>query len=134
MRYFEWNYITREVVEYERVGECNCCGDCCRAVVSFVAGASKPEEWRVSSEHTDEAGIWAEASPEAAPRYLIKMTSVEWPEDYVGCRALNADNKCDNHLSKLSICAYWPFHPAHVAPFSRCSYSFKEVARWPIEH
>ena len=133
MRYFEWNYDTHEVVEYERAGECNCCGDCCRAVVHFVACTSKPEGWRASGETTDRLGVWAEASPDGAPRYLIKLTKVEWPEGHVGCAGLDVNNKCSGHATKISICAYWPFHPSHVTPFPHCSYLFKEVARWPID-
>ena len=32
-RYLGWDYDAHEVIEYERQGECNKYGDCCRATI-----------------------------------------------------------------------------------------------------
>src|SRR5258708_38098563 len=38
-RFYEWNYDEGVVILYERLGECNGCGDCCLAAIQFtVAG------------------------------------------------------------------------------------------------
>ena len=42
-RFFEWNYDDGIVIAYERLGECNGCGDCCRAEIRFnVTGELTP--------------------------------------------------------------------------------------------
>lgn len=35
MRYFEFDIDSHTVTEYERIGECNGCGACCRELVEF---------------------------------------------------------------------------------------------------
>ena len=133
IRYFEWNYDTRQVIEYEREGDCNRCGECCKAVVRFTYSGTKPESRRDDSPNTDKSGLWAEVNIEGRPRYMVKLIEIDTAEEH-RCPKLSPDGgACMMHLEKARICSEWPFHPSHVTPFPHCSYSFREVARWPIE-
>src|SRR5712691_7519931 len=65
-QFYEWNYDEGVVILYERLGECNGCGDCCMAAIQFaVAGrlthGSKPwEQHGNGGSDTTASGVWSE--------------------------------------------------------------------------
>lgn len=139
-QYYEWDYTTRTVIQYERQGECNGCGACCKAHIEFrtsirpdlppnvrMEGDPEPRE---GGAYTTGKGIWSEVRLPDGRRRFFEVYEIK--PDTGRCSQLGEDNKCTMHLSKLLICSGWPFAPSQVAPFPECSYSFVEVGRWNI--
>lgn len=133
LRYYRWDFDNREMVQYERQGECNGCGACCRALISFrVAGNLKDVDPRdLSYEGAVHVGVWAEVTDGIRRRLF---TVQEITPEVKRCSALSEDNKCTVHnLDKPRICEVWPVTPDQVTPFPECSYSFTEIGRWKLE-
>ena len=135
MRFFEWNYNSNHVVEYERLGECNGCGDCCVALIRFfVLGKIKgqPNEWQIAANGgvaTSGHGVWLEVWIGSHRRFFQMM---EIKPESMQCVHFTEDRKCDIHFTKPLLHKVWPLAPSQVTPFERCSYSFREIARRPI--
>ena len=141
-RYLEWDCDRQVVIEYRREGECNGCGDCCRAMICMAAprianviGADALQESaRNGLQAINGIGIWNELNA-AGDRRFFRFTEIDVSEKTMqghACAWL-ADNKCTEHHQKVRVCWGWPFAPSHVAPFPRCSYKFLEIGRWPME-
>lgn len=123
-RYTEWDYDTRTQTEYERHGECNGCGDCCRVTITYT---------RVSpqSETTTGEGIWQEVD-KSGERIFRKLLSTTF--NGAICPELSKDNRCSCHgADKPTICQLWPVAPRDIEPFPRCGYSFVKIGEWPIQ-
>ncbi len=143
-RFFEWDYAQGVVILYERLGECNSCGDCCMAAIRFaVAGrlAAGNTPWAVvgnGGPDTDGHGIWSEVSVsesamnqgDSGQRRFFKITDVT--PGSAPCEQLTEDKRCKIHDTKPLFHKSWPMSPRQVTPFERCSYAFRELARWPI--
>ena len=123
-RYLGWDYESHEVIEYERRGECNECGDCCRATITLRGK---------NGDITDHEGTWSEVTRDNfKDRFFLRMLWVEQLNE--PCCQLR-DNKCaiqDLKQSQQRICAEWPTHPSQVEPFPNCSYSFVEISWEPF--
>ena len=63
-RYFEWNYFNNTWREFERLGSCNRCGDCCRARIEYYVPGLPPQARKGESSHmgtgTNQQGVWYE--------------------------------------------------------------------------
>jgi hypothetical protein len=134
-RFYEWNYDEGVVILYERIGECNGCGDCCLAAIQFtVAGrlnkGERPwEEYGNGGSDTTGHDIWSEARVGDERRFFrIVDTQLNGGR----CRHLTEDMRCDIHFTKPLFHKSWPMSPRQVTPFERCSYTFRELARWPL--
>src|SRR5258708_38281316 len=46
-RFFKWDFDNKEVIEYERIGECNGCGQCCAARIAYKVGTKRTGEWEL---------------------------------------------------------------------------------------
>lgn len=131
MRFYKWDYTKDEATEFERLGDCNGCGACCKAVIAFVvSGRVKDKDARNLGDSTDGEGIWAEVQKDKKRRYF-QVTSVQ-ETDKVNCSKLGENNQCTVHSGKPVLCEVWPVIPEQVTPFPECSYSFKEVRKWTI--
>lgn len=129
-----WDYPAGEVIEYEREGECNRCGDCCRALISFKVQQETAAKLngRWFGQTTTGRGKWAEAEGDGR-RYFISEAEVIFPVDAdMVCPKLATDSTCMVRAYRPTICRAWPMVPDHLKPFERCSYTFREVGRWPI--
>ncbi|HLY26069.1 MAG TPA: hypothetical protein VKQ72_07005 [Aggregatilineales bacterium] len=134
-RFFEWDYEQGVVILYERLGECNGCGDCCMAAIRFsvagkLAGGNSP--WDVVANggpDTDGHGVWSEVQADTQRRFF-KITQIV--PGSTPCEQLTEDKRCKIHDVKPLFHKSWPMSPRQVTPFERCSYSFRELARWPI--
>jgi len=137
MRFFEWDYDNQVVIEYERLGECNGCGDCCTALIPFtIAGVSKAsaESWDEAGKGgpaTTGTGVWNEV-PVGVTRRFFRVGDID-PATRHRCPHLTEDNQCAIHLIKPLFHKAWPLSPRHVAALERCSYSFRELGRWPLQ-
>src|SRR5450432_224028 len=135
VRFFEWDYDHNTVVEYERLGECNSCGDCCTALIRFfITGQVKgaENEWQTAANGgttTTAQGVWTEVRKGNQRRFFNMGESTP---NVMRCSHLSEDNRCDIHFTKPLLHKAWPMSPSQIVPFERCSYSFREVARRPI--
>ena len=130
-RYFSWEFDSNRLVEYERRGECNMCGECCRALIT-LHHKSRNHDGANDSPSTDRRGTWGEARPDDGPEpYFLRVASVEKPEGY-HCEQLTPNNICLMHDFKKRMHREWPFHPDQVSPFPNCSYQFVQIAEGPI--
>jgi Fe-S-cluster containining protein len=137
IRYFEWDYNNNVVVEYERLGECNGCGDCCMALIRFFVTTKaqttdRQETWYIAGNggvSTTGMGVWSEVQIGGKRRFYEVL---EVSPGGKTCPHLTEDKRCDIHATKPLFHKVWPIMPSQVTPFERCSYSFREVGRRPI--
>lgn len=134
-RYFELDFDNDTVIEYTRRGECNLCGACCIAVVSFQI-TTKPidrikRDGRNGGDTPGDSGKWQAVFINGHWRFW-KLTGVENLGLDRKCGMLTANNRCKIHMGKSLLSREWPMTPSHIEPFSECSYSFSELARWSI--
>lgn len=137
MRFYRWDYDNDTLIEYEREGECNMCGQCCMAYIFYrVAGKRTPGKSSAMGDGVDGTGVWAGVSQGRMTRY-VKLLEVS----NIGGQACPAYrfNGCTEHAKKslrmdgkLALCAAWPMIPDQVELFDECSYSFVEIGRWKI--
>ena len=123
--YYSWDYDRLLLTVYQRVGECNGCGDCCRTRIDFTT-AGPPGEGRNHSPGVDEKGVWSEGNVQGE-RYFIKLNSIG-PIGGQVCPMLTPETRCGIQATKPRICSGWPMHPDHVAPFKNCSYRFEHIS------
>lgn len=137
MRFFEWDYENQIVVEYERLGDCNGCGDCCHAVIQFMVAGKFHEgqsDWEMrgnGGSSTNGQGVWNEIRI-GEQRRFFQVNEVR-TQGGTRCSSLTDDMRCGIHQTKPLLHKAWPMAPQQVTPFERCSYTFREIARWPIE-
>lgn len=124
MRYFEWDYDQNIVTEYLRFGECNQCGDCCRAEISFRV-CTEPY-----GEGADQTGVWTEVQNDAQ-RFAIRVLDIK-PKAKICSGLSNSTSTCSEHMNKKPVCELWPLNPLHTEPFPDCSYAFTKIAEWQI--
>ena len=138
-RHLAWDYDAQEVREYEREGECNGCGDCCRGTIrlqtagNLHASETTPDNpYHAGGDTTSGVGLWAEVQTSNGVRHFWR--TVDASAEGKACPALLDDNRCRLQLegSKPVLCAVWPMIPQDIVSFPRCSYTFKEIARTPF--
>lgn len=135
--FFEWDYDNGVVIEYERLGECNGCGDCCKAVIQFAVAGSlsgPPDDWATAGNGgpaTGGTGVWGEVRV-GDNRRFFKIIPADRNSDH-RCQHLTEDNRCAIQQTKPLFHKAWPMSPRQIVQFERCSYSFRVVAYWPLE-
>ena len=130
-----------KLVEYERTGRCNGCGECCGEkntityTVSVASGRlslrpdkyekyGSPEGWEEWEGYSIfwSQGLW----------WYFKVTDVKDREVPAPCSQQDPDTKLCS-LWKLddwpAICRYWPFKSSDLEPFPKCGFSFQKVSK-----
>ena len=133
-KYREWDYDNEEIITYEREGECNSCGECCRTVIRFGVSNMRGGINRDGGYSTDGKDVWAEIENDGERRYY-KVMPVDH-EEFLICGDLitiGGEYSCGVHFNKADICNEWPMVPQHVDSLPMCSYKFYEVARHKID-
>jgi hypothetical protein len=139
-RFIKWDYNNGIGIEYERTGECNGCGDCCKTRIEYdgVGKLTNNKGAGRMGTTTDAVGIWSEYCTPRMRRFikLRKIGEVGKAEEI--CPLL-INGHCSMHLHKSlligeegALCLAWPIIPEHVELFKKCSYNFKEINRWKI--
>ena len=139
IRFIKWDYDAGLATEYERTGECNRCGECCKNEIHYRAAG------RYTNTHgagrmgntTDGHGVWSEYSTGKMRRFIkLDFAIVGRP-----CSLLGENGVCSMHDSKSvamrkqgALCLAWPIIPEHVVLCKGCSYTFREIAHWEIHH
>lgn len=136
-RYFEFDFDSQTVIEYERHGLCNQCGACCIAVVTFQITQAMREKFsgwdaRNGGDRPGDSGRWQAVLIDGRWRFW-KLLGVENKGLEFKCGMLTDDKRCKIHTGKTLLSREWPMSPAHVTPFDECSYSFTEKARMSLD-
>jgi len=123
-----WTVENGELVEYERHGECNQCGECCcTKTIGYRCRANsqgKNEEGEEQVDYGDWEG-WHSLYAQGLT-WWFKITEVK--DEPYECSRLQ-DGKCDVWKSDEfpAICRYWPFHPSNLEKFPNCSFTFERA-------
>jgi Fe-S-cluster containining protein len=134
--FYEWDYDAGVVIAYERLGECNGCGDCCMAAIQFAVtgrlgqGSTPWEEHGNGGSSTTAQGVWSEVRVGGQRRFFRVNDSKPGSDR---CKNLTEDLRCNIHFTKPLFHKSWPTAPRQIMAFERCSYTFREVARWPLD-
>jgi len=118
MRFFDYDYNAQEIIEYERLGECNHCGDCCTTRIEFYGIGHKGR------------GVWACVTEPGREDFFQQVARVGETGAEV-CPYYQGE-RCSIHATKVRMCKVWPMNPAQLALFPRCSYTFREIERRPM--
>ena len=131
-RYCVWDYDAGMMIKYERTGQCNLCGRCCRSLIEI--GYIKPGydgSGRNGGAATSGRGTWYEVEDRGRRHF--------WQVDiHAGearrCPHLSSDDHCVLHGApdEAAICRLWPFSPECVTAFPGCSFGFREMGRWRL--
>lgn len=132
-RFYRWDYSSGIVIQYERRGECNGCGQCCQAMIRYTLEGKSTKGQAPMGNTTSGSGVWSEIQ-RGKMRRFIRLLEVGTQEH--GCIHLT-EKGCAVHgmkaltlRSRLALCDAWPMIPEHVALFDQCSYEFVETNRW----
>ena len=112
-KYTVWDYGKQKIIEYERHGECNQCGDCCAVRIYIQAGGSDNTAAVINGKDRCDYGIH---HPHPKTELCEKFQS----------------NACLMHNDKPTQCLHWPWAPDCLTYFSRCSYIFEETHSWDM--
>ena len=132
-RYIDWDYDTNIATEYERTGECNQCGDCCKnkKVINFdmIDGDKRSH----GGDTTNGEGRWSEIDNGKQREFIRFYMGPD--KQLLPCTALGPDNRCiEQELgTKPWVCAVWPTVPSDIEPFENCSYQFVEINSWEFD-
>lgn len=131
-RTFDYNTMLRTT--WKRTGECNLCGECCKAMIhiddsTYGTGREDGED----DVKNNQSGIWHEWEAYGRLRYWKIRIALDEPGG--DCYAANGENCYDGAPCKGLLCTAWPLHPDHVKVFPECSYIFtaEEVISFDIE-
>lgn len=135
MRYAEYDYDAGVITEYERLGKCTQCGDCCRALIRFTYTGTKPDatdnEKKGGGLTTDGAGKWQGYQDDSGQWRYVKL--IECVPGDTACFKLCEDGRCGMYEDRNPYCQIWPLAPTDIAKFPKCGFSFKKTNEWPLE-
>jgi Fe-S-cluster containining protein len=136
----DWNYDTGVATEYERIGECNQCGNCCRATFDLKMSEGSDKRFN-GGNGTDGEGQWPEI------KEVSDIPHINGNREFVAfvlrrqnpnppCYALDPEtNLCtiNSGFSKPWCCSIFPTAPSDIANLPNCSYEFIKVNEHAIE-
>lgn len=130
--FYQWDYDNGIAIEYERIGECNQCGDCCKGGIIFETQQKIDGNGRNGGRSISDKGKWNEI--------LLFGDVIESERVFFGqcknysrdsaCGSFDEDAGCTIYSRRPLICQTWPHAPKDIARFRNCSYSFLEVSQW----
>lgn len=127
-----WDYDSKTWTEYERIGQCNACGECCKKLIRYSNYGKTTNGQAKMGTTTDRTGKWSEYRKGKIRRF-IKILEINTNDESKACSQL-VDGKCAQHSiksvllsGKLALCDTWPIIPDHVSPFKNCSFSFNII-------
>jgi len=141
--------IRNTVTEYERIGECNQCGQCCVIAEQIRWFAWKPtlpdtvenlgsclSGFKRMFRVKDGSPLWYEVVAEdGTRRYYEPHYLAPGPNEdrTVGCRAF-VDGHCTVQETKHQVSKDWPYAPSQTdIPFSQCSFRFVSLGQRKIK-
>lgn len=132
-RFIKWDFDHNVAIEYERLGECNNCGECCIEIVKYRhIGELTEGPAGIMGNRIKPEGVWSEYSEGDKRRFagLPRKTGERKPCEFLvnGHCAIHANKSMDEN----TMCWAWPIIPEHVEMLPQCSYTFREINRWQI--
>ena len=139
---FFWTVEEGKLVCYKRSGECNQCGDCCKAgifyrmEVQFATRSHEKTETKIEDEDWTGREGWSIFKAQGIWWYLKIHLPEEKPDHSCGDLeeekgpsggTIKATCKSWQDETFRPICRYWPFLPEHLEWFPFCSFTFEEV-------
>ena len=136
VRYFEMDMDEKLVTEYERAGDCNGCGACCTAVITFQVSGTITADLKIwdarnGGNAPGTEGKWQGVLVNGKYRFW-RMTDVNYDNPNGKCSMLSDSNRCKIHIGKSLLSRQWPMSPSQVDPFPECSYSFQVKQQWTL--
>ena len=126
-----WIVEDGKLVEYERLGKCKQCGQCCCSNTIMFQIGSYTEGTLDKSTEADE-GDWSdyEGFTVLRSQRLLWYMSATVKKGKGPCEDFE-DGRCTIWMQDdfPAICRYWPVHPNNLEHFPDCGFSFKEVGR-----
>lgn len=142
---FFWGVVDGKLICYKRTGECNQCGDCCKAGIFYQcevgnAVEQHTEQERLTIQNSDwtkregwaifsAQGIWWYFKVGRNPKSVPEGSPADTEPDYAACGSLTEEMTCGNWMEEdfRPICRYWPFLPEHILWVPECGFRFEEV-------
>jgi len=135
----EWNYDTGIATEYERIGECNRCGDCCRSVIDIKITKDGNKRYH-GGKTTNEEGRWSEIMEVSDVAHIKEnrefIAFIPTDREHGGCHALDPETSLctiNSGFSKPWCCSVFPTAPSDIKNLPNCSYEFIKVNEYSIE-
>ncbi len=104
--------------EYERSGECNLCGECCKYVFQSISD----EEYADPDHHRWLALRGGRVGGTAYGTWDVLLHP---------CHALKEEEAgrfvCGCYGERPELCKRWPEHPWDVEPYPKCGFKFRRV-------
>ena len=133
--FVEWDFGTGVATWYKRMGKCNMCGDCCKAIINVTV----PNDG-VGRSTDDKKGqdaythVWNEAYPEQdRPDNMRSFVRFKATTKKTRCCSLAPGNICIDNGNKRWACQMWPTCPNDIKLFPQCSYYFEELNHWDFD-
>ncbi len=127
------NWETQEVITYERHGECNQCGDCCKTSIAlgelqqgYSDGSRTP---KMGLPGINQEGDWGTLAGEHNFFQLIDTGKAKTCSMYCEKDGKGACIIQDVKEYEQMCCIVFPQVPSQLDTFPNCSYSFTEVGR-----
>ena len=118
------------VTQYERIGECKKCGECCTKKMINYRTDTKPKVEKNTNWVKIDYKNWDGWSYFHAFScwWRFKINKIEQKRD--PCKALKR-NRCIYHNQNIqpAICRFWPMNPSAIKEFPGCGYSFIKIKR-----
>lgn len=118
-----WIVEDGALVEYERLGECRRCGQCCcGSLITFRLAAFTGDDVDEFDWSDNEGFSVLEAQG------LIWYMKADVDGEARTCAALE-EGACTIWMQDdfPAVCRYWPVHPANLEHFPDCGFSFRKV-------
>ncbi|MBI2865313.1 MAG: YkgJ family cysteine cluster protein [Chloroflexi bacterium] len=105
--------------EYERSGDCNLCGECCRYVFQSIS-----DEECADPDHRR----WLDLRGGRVDR----TRHGAWDVLQHPCQALKVEGDgrqvCGCYEERPELCKRWPEHPWDIEPYPQCGFTFRRVS------
>jgi Fe-S-cluster containining protein len=139
--FYEWNYDTGKITLWQRNGECNHCGQCCKdaADIGFDVASSmeiKPGQYQENyntkngGDTTSGKVVWSEGRENKRRVFFGNIRRLN-KTGYTPCEMWK-NERCSMHDEKPNICKLFPMSPHDVVMFNECSYSFEKIEEWDM--
>ncbi len=130
------NWETQEVVTYERHGECNRCGACCKAGIvlgqiqtMYEDGDPRP---KMGLPTINKDGDWTTLAGERSFYQFMDTGKESTCPAYCERNGKGGCNIQDVKSFEQMCCVVFPQAPSQIKTFPDCSYTFTEVGRRDI--
>jgi hypothetical protein len=139
-QFYEWDYDAHKIILWQRNGECNHCGECCKkaGAIQFevsdtmMSDNTFPDGFnsQAGGDTTNGKGNWNEFQWHGQRRFFGNVRTLD--KEVSPCSEWQ-DGRCAIHnADKPVICHQWPLSPRQIEPYPDCSYTFEKIEEYPL--